>query len=67
MDLILRELSLLLVGHGELARAFNHCIPPGYRIEATDRYVAVFVPGGGWTQYPDGRRMHYSDMTPSHE
>ncbi|TBU29356.1 hypothetical protein BD311DRAFT_268774 [Dichomitus squalens] len=66
IDGILSEISLLFVGHSELARAFNHCMPPGYRIEATDEYVAVFVPGGGWKQYPTGLRMHHADIYPSH-
>ncbi|KAM5541755.1 hypothetical protein V8D89_004484 [Ganoderma adspersum] len=34
--LVLDVTSLLFVGHGELARAFNHCLGPGYGIEAAD-------------------------------
>ena len=54
--MILDVTSLLFAGHGELCFAFNHCLPPGYRMEATDDYVEVFVPSGGWRQYPNGHR-----------
>ncbi|PIL27763.1 hypothetical protein GSI_10916 [Ganoderma sinense ZZ0214-1] len=59
---VLDVTSLLFAGHGELARAFNHCLGPGYGIEAADEYVTVFTPVGGWKQYPDGRRVYHGKM-----
>ncbi|KAI1788070.1 hypothetical protein LXA43DRAFT_1097648 [Ganoderma leucocontextum] len=67
IGIVLQETSLLFAGHGELACALTQCLGPGYRLEAADEYVTVFLPGGGgWKQYPDGRREYPVGVGLSH-
>ncbi|RPD56931.1 hypothetical protein L226DRAFT_562177 [Lentinus tigrinus ALCF2SS1-7] len=62
---ILREASLLFAGYPDLALSLNHCLPPGYTLEATEDYVSVITPMGAWRQYPDGRRVDYAAIPSS--
>ncbi|KAI0707519.1 hypothetical protein C8T65DRAFT_830133 [Cerioporus squamosus] len=57
---IIQEASMLFAGHPDLALSLNHCLPPGYSLEAAEDYVSVITPTSAWRQYPDGRREEYA-------
>ncbi|TFK85224.1 hypothetical protein K466DRAFT_601369 [Polyporus arcularius HHB13444] len=60
MAAIILEASMLFAGHPDLALSLNHCLPPGYSLEAANDYVSVITPTEAWRQYPDGRREQYA-------
>ncbi len=60
MAAIILEASMLFAGHPDLALSLNHCLPPGYSLEAAKDYVSVITPTEAWRQYPDGRREQYA-------
>ncbi|KAI9062208.1 hypothetical protein FKP32DRAFT_1677535 [Trametes sanguinea] len=59
LEFILEEAVVLFGHHAELVHLFNGILPPGYRLETHSDYVAVFTPSGGWSAFPDGKRVRH--------
>ncbi|KAI0654933.1 hypothetical protein C8Q70DRAFT_1024694 [Cubamyces menziesii] len=59
IDRILDMACQLFGRHAELVAQFNGMLPPGYRMETHPSYIAVFIPDGGWFEFPDGSRQYH--------
>ncbi|KAI0336664.1 hypothetical protein GY45DRAFT_1315260 [Cubamyces sp. BRFM 1775] len=60
------DMACVLFGHNaETVAQFNGMLPPGYRMEAHQNYIAVFTPDESWFQFPDGSRQYRGAMSSS--